>query len=108
MYLGAEYKGPHGDHLYPMTPREIAIATPLLAFAILFGVYPQAMLSYITPTVNQQALTLAEWTKDVKSKEQPATATIDHSDSPSASASSRVARQGPRSRRRRNIGEINK
>ena len=99
VYFGAEYKGPHGDHLYPITPREIAIAAPLLAFAILFGVYPQALLSYITPTVNQQALTLATWTKDVKSKEQAATATIDHSDSPSASQVRELPRRRPRARR---------
>jgi len=68
VYLGADYKGPHGDHLYPMTPREVAIAAPLLAFAILFGVYPQAILGYVTPTVNQQAQTLADWTKAVPEK----------------------------------------
>ena len=49
-----------------MTPREMAIATPLLAFAILFGVYPQALFSYMTPTIDGQAQTLATWTKDVK------------------------------------------
>lgn len=70
VYLGAEYKGPHGDHLHPITPREMAIAAPLLTFAILFGVYPQALLGYITPTVNQQANTLATWTKDVKAKQE--------------------------------------
>jgi NADH-quinone oxidoreductase subunit M len=70
VYLGAEYKGPHGDHLYPITPREIAIATPLLAFAILFGVYPKALLNYMTPTIDSQAQTLATWTKDVKDSGQ--------------------------------------
>ncbi|HEY2759749.1 MAG TPA: hypothetical protein VGI75_03380, partial [Pirellulales bacterium] len=43
------------------------------------------LLGYITPTVNQQALTLAEWTKDVKSKEQTTTATTENSNLPSAS-----------------------
>ena len=61
VYLGAEYKGPHGDHLHPMTGREVAIAAPLLAFAILFGVYPQALFNYMTPTVNKQAETLTQW-----------------------------------------------
>ncbi len=70
VYLGAEYKGPHGDHLYPITPREIAIATPLLAFAILFGVYPKALLNYMTPTIDSQAQTLATWMKDVKDSGQ--------------------------------------
>src|SRR5262249_31644644 len=70
VYLGAEYKGPHGDHLHHITPREVAIAAPLLAFAIVFGVYPQALLGYITPTVDKQAKVLAEWTRDVKSKQE--------------------------------------
>ena len=43
VYLGAEYKGPHPEALTPMTFRELAIAAPLLALAILFGVYPQAL-----------------------------------------------------------------
>ena len=41
VYLGAEYKGPHPEALTPITPRELSIAAPLLAFAIFFGVYPQ-------------------------------------------------------------------
>ena len=69
VYLGPEYKGPHGDHLHPMTPRELAIAAPLLALAILFGVFPQALLSYMTPTIDRQAETLAAWTRDVREKE---------------------------------------
>jgi NADH-quinone oxidoreductase subunit M len=74
VYLGAEYKGPHGDHLYPITPRELAIATPLLAFAIFFGVYPQALLGYMTPTIENQAKNLATWTKDVQDKRDSAPA----------------------------------
>jgi NADH-quinone oxidoreductase subunit M len=69
VYLGAEYRGPHGDHLHPITPREFAIAAPLLALAILFGVFPQALFSYMTPTVDKQAETLAVWTREVKEKE---------------------------------------
>ena len=53
VYLGPEYKGPHGDHITPMTPRKLAIAAPLLAFAILFGVYPQAIFNYMTPTITR-------------------------------------------------------
>ena len=34
-----------------MTRREMAIAAPLLALAILFGVYPQAVFDYMTPSV---------------------------------------------------------
>jgi NADH-quinone oxidoreductase subunit M len=65
VYLGPEYKGPHGDHLTPMTPRELAIGAPLLAFAILFGVYPQAIFSYMTPSVNKTVEDLAAWTQAV-------------------------------------------
>lgn len=68
VYLGPEYKGPHGDHLHPMTTREKLIAAPLLAFAILFGVYPQALLQYMTPTIDMQVEDLADWTRDVKDK----------------------------------------
>ncbi len=44
VYLGAEYKGPHGEALTPMTAREFSIAVPLLALAIAFGVYPKTVL----------------------------------------------------------------
>jgi NADH-quinone oxidoreductase subunit M len=66
VYLGAEYKGPHGDHLTPMTGRELAIATPLVFLAILFGVAPQTIFSYVTPSVNKQVETLADWTRRVR------------------------------------------
>jgi NADH-quinone oxidoreductase subunit M len=66
VYLGPEYRGPHGDHLHPMTARELAIAAPLLALAIVFGVYPQAVFNYMTPSVDLTVDKLAEWTKDVK------------------------------------------
>ena len=62
VYLGPQYKGPHGEALTPMTKRELAIATPLLALAIVLGVYPQALLKYMTPTVEQQVETLKDWT----------------------------------------------
>lgn len=65
VYLGAEYKGPHGDNLTPMTPRELSIAAPLVFLAILFGVAPQILFNYVTPTVNQQVQTLAAWTQNV-------------------------------------------
>ena len=65
VYLGAEYKGPHGDHLTPMTRRELAIAVPLVVLAIVFGVAPQLIFNYITPTVNRQVETLSEWTRSV-------------------------------------------
>jgi len=65
VYLGAEYKGPHGEDLTPLTPRELAIATPLVFFAILFGVAPSLLLNYVTPSVNRQVETLADWTRRV-------------------------------------------
>jgi len=65
VYLGAEYKGPHGEHLVPMTPRELSIAAPLVFLAILFGVAPQLLFNYVTPTVNRQVETLATWTREV-------------------------------------------
>ena len=65
VYLGAEYKGPHGDHLTPITGRELSIAVPLVFFAILFGVAPQLIFNYVTPSVNRQVETLADWTRRV-------------------------------------------
>jgi NADH-quinone oxidoreductase subunit M len=70
VYLGAEYKGPHGEALTPMTVREFSIAAPLLAFAILFGVYPRALLDYMQPSIDQTVVELADWTKR---NEPPAT-----------------------------------
>jgi NADH-quinone oxidoreductase subunit M len=66
VYLGPEYKGPHGEHLHDINPRELAIASPLLALAILFGVYPQAVFQYMEPTVTRTVVDLAEWTQTVK------------------------------------------
>jgi len=61
VYLGPEYKGPHGDALVPMTRRETAIAAPLVALAILLGVYPQALFNYVTPSVEKFAGDLSHW-----------------------------------------------
>jgi NADH-quinone oxidoreductase subunit M len=66
VYLGAEYKGPHADHITPSTPRENLIGTVLLALAIFFGVFPYTILYYMDATVNRQVEQLAEWTKSVK------------------------------------------
>ena len=64
VYLGSEYKGPHAEALTPITMRELMIATPLLALAIVFGVYPNSVLRYMQPSVDQQVEQLAEWTKE--------------------------------------------
>ena len=79
VYLGAEYKGPHPEALTPMTFREFAIAAPLLAFAILFGVYPRALLEYMQPSVDQTVVALTDWTKKNEpsmAKAAPATAAV--------------------------------
>ena len=66
VYLGPEYKGPHGDHLTPSTFRENLIGTTLCVFAVIFGVYPRAALDYMDKTIDQQVSDLAAWTKNVK------------------------------------------
>ena len=66
VYLGPEYKGPHGDHLYPMTFRELAIGAPLLALAIILGVYPSLLFNYMSPSVNRTVDDLTAWTENVK------------------------------------------
>ncbi len=72
VYLGAEYKGPHGDAITPITFRETAIAVPLLTLAIVFGVYPKAMFDYMTPSIDKTVNSLADWTKEHE-KQQTAT-----------------------------------
>ncbi len=66
VYLGPEYKGPHGEALTPMTVREIVVAVTLAIFAVWFGVYPKSVLRYMDATIDQQVATLTEWTRDVK------------------------------------------
>jgi NADH-quinone oxidoreductase subunit M len=63
VYLGSEYKGPHGEALTPITAREFSIAAPLLALAILFGVYPKALLDYMQPSVDRTVTQLADWSR---------------------------------------------
>jgi len=61
VYLGPEYKGPHPEALVPMTRREIFVAAPLVALAVWFGVYPQAVLKYAAPTIERTTRQLADW-----------------------------------------------
>jgi NADH-quinone oxidoreductase subunit M len=61
VYLGAEYKGPHGEAITPITFRETAIAVPLLVLAIVFGVYPKAMFDYMSPSVDKTVISLKDW-----------------------------------------------
>ncbi|HUY34200.1 MAG TPA: NADH-quinone oxidoreductase subunit M [Pirellulales bacterium] len=66
VYLGPEYRGPHGDHITDINLREVLIAGPLLALAIWFGVYPAAVFNYMQASVDQEVVDLADWTRDVK------------------------------------------
>ncbi|HJT33338.1 MAG TPA: NADH-quinone oxidoreductase subunit M [Pirellulales bacterium] len=66
VYLGPEYRGPHGDHITPIKGRELAVAVPLVIFAIWFGVYPRTVFDYMTPSVNKEVSDLAAWTRDYK------------------------------------------
>ncbi len=86
VYLGPEYKGPHAEDLTPITGRELAIAAPLFAFAILLGVYPQFVFRYMTPSVDRTVDNLAAWTARVEPGE-PKTASVIRS-APAASVAS--------------------
>jgi NADH-quinone oxidoreductase subunit M len=78
VYLGAEYKGPHPEALTPITIREFSIAAPLLALAVLFGVYPKSLLDYMQPSVDKTVVDLTEWTRahELTEPDRPATAAI--------------------------------
>ena len=77
VYLGAEYKGPHGEALTPLTLREFSIAAPLLALAIYFGVNPNALLKYMQPSVDKTVVELADWTKKNAPSAPPKPATAE-------------------------------
>jgi len=66
VYLGPEYKGPHGEALTRITPRELGIAVPLVALAIILGVVPGLLLGYVNPSVRKTVTELAGWTRQVK------------------------------------------
>ena len=62
VYLGAEYKGPHGEALTPITNREMTIAVPLVVLAIAFGVFPnQCLFQHMTPSVDRTVDQLVDW-----------------------------------------------
>jgi NADH-quinone oxidoreductase subunit M len=61
VFFGSEYKGPHGEGITPMNGRELAIAAPILALAIFFGVYPQAILRYTDPSLGATVNSLTAW-----------------------------------------------
>ena len=98
VYLGAEYKGPHGEDLRPISPREWSIAVPLVVLAIALGVYPQALFRYMSPSVNLEVEQLAKWADENRPPggEAAAAAAV-----PAAQTGGR--RQGPRRRGRRKL-----
>ena len=55
--------------ILPDDAARIGIAVPLLAFAILLGVYPQAVFRYMTPSVNRDRATI--WPSGRKNVKQP-------------------------------------
>ena len=63
VYLGPEYKGPHGDHLHDVDARELAIGIPLVAFAIFFGVNPNFVVNAMNKTIQEDVQGLAAWTE---------------------------------------------
>lgn len=74
VFLGPEYRGPHGDHLTPSNARENLIAGIIFVGAILFGVLPhQLLLRYMEPTITRQVNELAEWTKRREASNPPTT-----------------------------------
>ena len=72
VYLGAEYKGPHGENLTPISMRELCIAVPLMILAVVFGIYPRSILDYMQPSVDRQVDQLAVWTQEHDERETAA------------------------------------
>ena len=66
VYLGPEYKGPHEKSITRMTGREIAIGAPLVALAVILGVWPRALLDYTEPSVSLTVKNLATWMEKVE------------------------------------------
>jgi len=50
-------------NLTPITPRELAIAVPLLALRSCSAFIRKAIFNYMEPTVTQQVKELATWTE---------------------------------------------
>jgi len=66
VYLGAEYRGPHPEDLSPMRRGEVAIAVPLVFLAILLGIYPKALLGFMSPSIRRTVEDLGVWMERVK------------------------------------------
>jgi NADH-quinone oxidoreductase subunit M len=64
VFLGPEYKGPHGEALTPSTLRERAIGVTLVVAAFVFGIFPnQTVLKYLEPSVSRTVDQLVDWQK---------------------------------------------
>ena len=53
VYLGAEYKGPHAEEITPINTREAAVASVLLALAIILGVFPNIIFSMMNGSITE-------------------------------------------------------
>lgn len=58
VFLGPEYKGPHPEAITPMNGREITIASVLLVFAVVLGVFPNTMFSLMGASMEQLAVAM--------------------------------------------------
>jgi NADH-quinone oxidoreductase subunit M len=63
VYLGPEYRGPHGDAIKPITLRELCVAVPLLVLALWFGVYPMTVFRYMDKSIDAQVEQLSDWSE---------------------------------------------
>lgn len=86
VYLGAEYRGPHPEALTPITLRELSVAVPLLVLAVVFGIYPKALLDYMQPSVDRQVEQLAALTEEFE-RDAATVQSVVHGDESIASAS---------------------
>jgi NADH-quinone oxidoreductase subunit M len=94
VFFGGQYKGQHGEALnLQITPRELAIAVPILALAILLGVYPQPVLKTTQKSIGDTVDRLVDWEKrniPTTQRPQDAVARSAPADADSAVAPARV------------------
>jgi NADH-quinone oxidoreductase subunit M len=63
VYLGTDYRGPHGEGIHPMNVRETLIGATILAFAVILGVLPHTVFDglYMSPSVHRTLSKLEGW-----------------------------------------------
>jgi NADH-quinone oxidoreductase subunit M len=95
VYLGPEYKGPHGEELTPSNLRENLIGTVICVFAVIFGIFPYqfpdgrpSILKYMDATIEAQVNDLAEWTREMDAADR-STAATDNQNTPSSIAANK-------------------